>query len=159
MNPRAASESGMVIDRAEQVFVALTLVAMFVLPMIRREPYPLTSAPMYCRPMKEFRVYALLDARGQSLNWDEYGLRTSLSWYQEENFGVIYPPSLVSPPDKPADMGRVIERVRRIGRRDHAKFPLLLRCEVTGPRDDQTIGRLQVQEWTITDRKEPAGGR
>jgi hypothetical protein len=112
---------------------------------------------MFTRPMKEFYRYSLVDSRGRSLDLDAYGLRAYQSWYQEDNYGVIYPSSLVSPPNRPANIGRVIEYVRRRGLRDHANFPLLLRCEVIGSRDKQTVGVLKVQEWTITDQEGSPG--
>jgi hypothetical protein len=151
VNPRASSQGSTRNTRVEQACVGLTLIALFVLPMINSEPYPLTTAPLFSHPIKQFHLYSLSDSIGQSLNRDEYGLRSNWSWYQEKNFGVVYPPSVVSPPDRPANMERVIEHVRRIGRRGHAKFPLLLRCEVTGSTDGQKVGRLRSREWTIPD--------
>lgn len=135
----------------EQSLVAITVVTMFLLPLAFTEPFPLTSTPFFARPLGESRTYTLWDSAGRQLDRDVYGLRTNPNWYLESISGVIFPPSLVVPPDRPADMERVSKYVRQVGRREHAEFPLRLRCEVTGPVDGQTIGTLSVQDWTITD--------
>jgi len=152
MSIRSSVEPSMAVQPArlaEQVFAAFCFVALFVLPPLFTEPFPLSAIPMFAVPTREMRFYTLTDRNGTVLSRDLYGLRSNVNFYLEHFYGVKYPDSLIEPVSREPEIPRLLENLRIRGRQNQAAFPLRLTMRVFGPVDDQTVGQIGSQSWLV----------
>jgi hypothetical protein len=133
----------------EKLVVAVVAGSMIVLPIVFTEAFPLTSTPMFARPLERRHYYTLTDANGITLNNDQYGIRSRVNWYLEDFYAVKYPYNVVKSPEDLPEVSQLCRHVQARGIEEQANFPLILTCEVWGPIDDQRVSAIDTISWKI----------
>ena len=138
--------------------VGLFCIAAVVIPLVRTELYPFSSAPMFSAAPRRYCNYRVLDPEGRELSVADFGLQRNY-WGNPPEVGVGFRPSeSLDRFGEVADHNAVIAQVTS----KLKDFPSLEAVEVVqeviGPVDSDRIGLVSAAHWVVKNPRRSARG-